>query len=564
MVKTKEAMVVVTTDFSAIDEKLLDNRVVAPNIVGKPSLVVVVANNSSDREKATLGEWKVIQPHFKHLPVHAALLHNGKVLAFGGSGNDPSKLHKWDKPEIYEPDYTGKTDGQIYEISDKGIEGDMFCVGHTFLPDGKLFIAGGTFQYDGIFGRPFPLIPFSGLEHAYVFDPQDLSWTRLKNMRHGRWYPTCVMLPDGQVVTLGGLTKWPPWVFLPFQEIYSGDDDNKGWRYLEGGNKFFPLYPRIHLLPNGEIFYSGSYNTHLTFPFSLWGFRIATYSLTERRWKDLPYPRELHRQEGTSVLLPLNPPDYAARVILIGGGDTLANHVTNTVELIDFSEPAPQYRLTDSMKNERYYVYPVILPDQNILALGGKRGQSSHHDTSHHCVELKPGEIKHDEDAILETELFVTSERRWVTLAPMHVDRLYHSNAILLPDGTVMTMGSNPMRRCNELRVEIFRPPYLFRSDRHPVISKSPKEVTYDQTFEIEIGGSVDDIRSVAMMRPSSTTHCLNPEQRYIGLAFSKVNPNTLAATVPANRNVLPPGYYMLFILNEEDTPCIAPFLRVK
>ena len=534
--------------------------------------MAITASGSLNQDKTTrLGEWRVIEPHFKHLPIHIALLHTGNVLAFGGSGNDPSKLTKWDKPEIYEPDYTGKTDGRVYEIPDDGIiQGDIFCVGHAFLPDGKLFLAGGTFRYDGVFGRLSPLIPFSGLEHAYVFDPEKVSWTRLENMGHGRWYPTCVMLSDGQIATFGGLTKWPPWVFLPFHEVYS--DKNRHWRYLQGANKFLPLYPRIHLLPNGELFYAGSYNTHLTFPFSLWGFRIGTYSPIQRRWKSLSYPRELHRQEGTTVLLPLLPPDYAARVILIGGGDTLANHATNTVELIDFSEPDPQYRLVSPMKNERYFVYPVILPDQNILVIGGKRGQQQHiqsnavaHDD---CIETRPGEIKHDPDSILETEVFMTKEGKWELLAPMEVDRLYHANAILLPDGRVMAAGSNPMRKCNELRIEVFSPPYLFRGGERPAISKSPKVVGYGQTFEIETEhAAADDIKAVALIKPSSTTHCLNPEQRYVGLEFRKkksTSSDSLLATVPVNRDVLPPGYYMLFVIDGRDVPSIASFVRIN
>lgn len=523
--------------------------------------IILVCGCNVHHDKAGLGEWRIIKPRFRNLPIHVALLHTGKVLAFGGSGNDETKLENWDKPEIFEPDYTGNSDGRIYEISDSGIEGDIFCVGHTFLPDGKLFLAGGTFKYDLYVGS-FLLMPFSGLEHTYLFDPENMTWKRLQNMRHGRWYPTCVMLADGRVATFAGLTKWPPWVFLPFQEVYS----ETGWQYLKGGTKFFPLYPRIHLLPNGDLFYAGSYNTHLTFPFSLWGFRIATFNPTEKMWKRLPHPRHLHRQEGTTVLLPLLPPDYQARVMLVGGGDTFANHTTNTVEIIDFSEPDPQYRLTSPMKNERYYVYPVILPDKNILVVGGQKAQHDHNqeEESRGCTELEPGAIQHDENAILETEIFITEQQRWETLAPMQVDRLYHSNAILLLDASVMTCGSNPMRRCNELRVEIFKPPYLFRGGR-PVISGSPKEVDYGQTFDISLEvPPADEIGAVALIKPSSTTHCLNPEQRYVGLTFERKNSNTLSATVPANRNVLPPGYYMLFVLDRKDTPSVASFVKVR
>lgn len=499
------------------------------------------------------GEWKIIKPRFKNLPVHVALLYTGQVLAFGGSGNDQRKLKKWDKPEIFEPGY-GKTDGRVYEISYKGIEGDIFCAGHAFLPDGKLLVAGGTYKYDGLLGL---LPPFSGLEHTYIFDPKDLSWTRVQNMEHGRWYPTCVMLGDGRIATFAGLTKHFPWLILRHHEIYS---DVKGWEKIDGADKWFPLYPRIHLLPTGELFYAGSYNTHMTFPFSVKSFKIARFNFEQKRWIDMSLPKELDRQEGTTVLLPLNPPSYTAKVVLIGGGNTLGEHPINKVEMIDFSEEKPRYKEISPMKHPRYFVYAVILPDQSILVVGGKKGHKGHHPQIHGCKD-ETGEIKHDHNAIMEAEIFYPDTQRWETLAPMSVDRLYHSNAILLPDGRVMTVGSNPMRRCNELRIEMFSPPYLFRGER-PKIIKNPPQVDYGQQFEIEISAA-NDIKSVAFVRPSTTTHCLNAEQRYVGLEFGKKNDKTLLAKVPINRNVLPPGYYMLFIIDELDMPSIAPFVKV-
>ena len=130
----------------------------------------------------------------------------------------------------------------------------------------------------------------------------------------------------------------------------------------------------------------------------------------------------------------------------------------------------------------------------------------------------------------------------------MQVDRLYHAGALLLPDGRVMAAGSNPERRMNELRIEIFRPPYLFRGSR-PVISKYPPNVSYGKEFEVETDDA-SHINAVALMHPSVTTHCVNTEQRYIGLEYKQKNSNTLLVNVPSNRNVIPPGYYMLFAIS--------------
>jgi Domain of unknown function (DUF1929) len=103
-------------------------------------------------------------------------------------------------------------------------------------------------------------------------------------------------------------------------------------------------------------------------------------------------------------------------------------------------------------------------------------------------------------------------------MAPMKVDRLYHANALLLPDGRVMTAGSNPERRINELRIELYRPPYLYRGSR-PGISKFPTSITYGQEFKIETSDNADHVNTIALIRPSVTTHCVNTEQRYLDLS---------------------------------------------
>jgi hypothetical protein len=525
-------------------------------------------------DPSVYGAWEPIKYKFHHLPVHMALLHTGNVLAFGGSGNDPKHLSNFYEAELFEPDSIEHEvidddnhhhESRVSTISNEGIEGDTFCAGHVFLPDGRLFITGGTYRYDGSFlGIAFP--PFTGLEHTYVFDPTSLKWERKGNMKHGRWYPTCVMLSDGQVLVMAGLQRQFPWVFLKKLEIHSND---AGWKELHGADHWLPLYPRLHLLPSGDIFYAGSFNTHYTFPFSVRAFPSASLNTKSRKWKVFGNPNNVNREEGTTVMLPLNPPDYSARVMLIGGGTPGGKDAISDVEMIDFSDPSPHYKRMPSLKHPRYYAYAVLLPDQTILVLGGKSGKKGHLHDVHFNPDMHDdlkehhhdNEIPHHPDAILEPELFDPKNKTWGPMADMKVDRLYHSNALLLPDGRVMTAGSNPHRTVNELRIEIFRPPYLYRGDR-PGITSFKKVINYGEVFEIK-SPDADNITSVVLIRASVTTHCVNTEQRLVGLEFSHENPSILAARMPSNRNVAPPGYYLLFILNKDDVPSNAPFIRV-
>src|SRR3990172_2335801 len=134
--------------------------------------------------------------------------------------------------------------------------------GRASRPAGRLLAAGGTRRYDGFLGLPVP--PFRGLNQSYLFEPRT-GWSRAPDMRRGRWYPTLVALAAGRGLAVAGLTSHFPWAFLRRIEVF---DPGTGWSKLRHASRWMPLYPRLHLLPDGRVFYSGSYNTHLTFPFS--------------------------------------------------------------------------------------------------------------------------------------------------------------------------------------------------------------------------------------------------------------------------------------------------------
>lgn len=503
------------------------------------------------------GRWQDVMFRFEHLPVHMAVLNTGKVLAVGGSGNDEQSLTSPYPAEVWNPET-----GEIKTV-DQQLGGDVFCCGQVVLPDGRVLVAGGTYRYDGkLFGLPIP--PFSGLEQAYTFDPVTESWTRAPDMSNGRWYPTLVALGDGRVIATAGLTKGFPWVSLRGIEVYSA---GRGWQKLKGADRWLPLYPRLHLLPNGDVFYSGSYNTHYTFPFSLSAFPTSALDVVRARWKSYGLPNKSEREEGSSVLLPLEPPEYKPRVLLAGGGTPQGKQATADAEIMDLSVQSPKWRKIRPMSFERYYSYAVILPDKSVFVLGGRIGtaemnMSAGPPMSSGMGQSSTGDLPHDPAAILDTELFDPQTESWTTMARMTVDRLYHSNALLLPDGRVMTAGSNPARRVNELRIETYCPPYFYKGDR-PVIENQPDAIRYGSSFEVRTPSS-GEIGSVALIRPGATTHCVNTEQRYVGLQFESTNSSTVTAKVPSEKNLAPPGYYLLFVVTHDRIPSVGKFVLLE
>jgi hypothetical protein len=143
-------------------------------------------------------------------------------------------------------------------------------------------------------------------------------------------------------------------------------------------------------------------------------------------------------------------------------------------------------------------------------------------------------------------------------MAPQKAGRMYHSTAVLLPDGRVLSAGQNSGTLATY--GELFSPPYLFRGAR-PTITAAPASVGYGQTLTI---GTPDAaaIRSVTVIKAGAATHEIDAEQRSIPLTFTAAA-GTLTAQSPANSNVAPPGYYMLFIVNSNGVPCVAPWLRI-
>lgn len=63
------------------------------------------------------------------------------------------------------------------------------------------------------------------------------------------------------------------------------------------------------------------------------------------------------------------------------------------------------------------------------------------------------------------------------------------------------------------------------------------------------------DIEKVTLLRLPSVTHGFDQNQRYLELDFVTSGPAYLNVTAPANPNLAPPGYYMLFVVSFPNPP---------
>jgi len=179
------------------------------------------------------GQWSTLPDLMPINPVHMALMNNGKVLIVSGSGNLPSNTSL--AAAVWDPS-TGT-------ITTQPVAWDMFSNGMVLLPDGRAFVVGCTLQYD----------PFQGEIRTSAYDPASGAFSDLQSMAHGRWYPTAITLGDGTVLAFSGLTETGN--TNTAVEIFT---PGSGWSQEYVAPWTPPLYPRLHLLPNGTVFYSGS------------------------------------------------------------------------------------------------------------------------------------------------------------------------------------------------------------------------------------------------------------------------------------------------------------------
>jgi hypothetical protein len=536
----------------------------------------------NDQSPAILGKWEMLEAQFVNAATHAALLPTGKIFSFGGSSLDPDQFPTPTLPRGEILDMT-TSPWQTYALNCDSVNGDLWCGGHTFLPDGRLLFAGGTSYF------PAPPDPFyGGLKEAYLFDPFSETWERLDDMQVGRWYPTLVRLADDRILTLSGLgyrapSETPETNLLKIlyelitkirerinhvHEVF--DPHPKTWGTMKA-ERDLPLYPRLHLLPDGDVFYSGVFNNHYFVPGR---YPSALWSLRTESWRNLGGRHsEKNREEGASVLLALRPPDYNPEILIAGGGThnlgrslmsllhsigkeswshffSFLTKVQDTVERIDLSEPDPRWRSIGRMHFRRVHANSVLLPDGRVLMVGGisSYGQSD--------------DMHGEHGAVLEAEMYDPPANTWTVMAAQQKARVYHSTALLLPDGRVISMGSNPRAKSIEKTIEIFSPPYLF-SGEPPVIIQYPEQIAYEQSFSIRVFPA-RQIGQVVLMRPEVLTHVTNTDQRLLELEFRAVNEQTLEIQGPLAPAHMPRGYCLLFVLNNDGIPAVGKFVKLS
>lgn len=489
---------------------------------------------------ATEGSWDgVLGAPGNAFAVHAALLNNGDVLLFSGiaeGGGFAEETYQWDPTQ---PISTAET---------ASMPVDLFCAHHVTLEDGRVLTVGGSGELDSN-GR---YVGDWGISAICVYDrekPLASRWDKIGDLDSVRWYPTCITLANGDVLVISGISKGSTHVSMA--ELLSPPFEGPSYApsTVTGGPKSFPSYPGMLMVKGGKVFhcattwqYRGSGTTAPIGTFS-----FAKTGASSGTWVDEGISPEVdHREEAAFVLLP---PAQDGRILVVGGGfyqDPPEAHHSDadldSAEILD-TQGTPSWSRIDDMSFPRVNPTTVLLPDATVLVIGG-------HDSYKWSGSLTPSNRAEVYDPVLDT---------WTTVAQMGAQRIYHSSALLLPDGRVLAAGGT--QGFGERQdMEFYRPTYFFKTARPTLqavtrLDGPDDEIAYGGQFFIETP-QASSISRVALMRPGSVTHHTDTEQRYVPLSFTRLSDTMLRVGVVADPTVAPPGYYMLWIVDNQGMPC--------
>jgi hypothetical protein len=477
-------------------------------------------------QKEKYGVWDINTKEMPVNAIHAVLLHTGKVLVIAGSGNNQKNFD------------TGTFNSVLWDpkantFTEVDTPWDAFCAGHAFLPDGKVLVAGGTKDYEDLEVQPKK--DYAGLKLSYVFNPDTEKYERVDAMNYARWYPTLVGLPNGNVLASSGLDEKGK-VVNGHTEIF--DHDHGHWVERGDLNRVFPTYPALFLTGDGKLFFSGSNSGYGS---STQGRQPGIWDLSNNTFQEIGGLEDPTMTEtSASVLLP--PAQDQRFMILGGGGIGDSPEATSRTAIVDLTNPNPLYESGPDLAAPTRYSGAVILPDDTVLQTGGSSG--------------------YRQDDLLITQIFNPRTNSFSKAASPLVGRNYHSEALLLPDGRVATFGSNPIDNSFELRIEIYSPAYLFQNISRPVVTGGTSEYTRGGTYNVRVRSNTP-VKTAKLIRPSAVTHTTDVEQRSVKLEFKEAA-DGIEVSVPGNVNLLPSGWYMLFVTDQNDIPSEARWVHVK
>ena len=385
------------------------------------SPVVVTVSNDNPRSQA--GEWSPVMA-WPLVALHANLLKTGKVLVWD---EEDTTTH----PMLWDPATQAFT-------ATGAVGNELWCSGHAQLADGTLFVAGGH----------QPHVGEVGIKATYVYNPDANTWSRSSDMTFQRWYPALTKLSDGRIAIFSG--QITTGVFADTPEIYNPSSASLSTLTTISTPELHEgEYPANFYLPGGKVLAISPEHDGVQL--------FDPFAITWTRLNNTPI------KLGSAVLY------RPGKVLMSGGGAAFLSPASGQTAVLDTNVASFAWRPTSSMSFGRYMHNLVMLPTGKVLAIGGASVVDQQ--------SVVPGP--------LAVELWDPNTETWLTLAAMETPRMYHSTALLLPDGRVLAAGGGRNgNSLNQISAQVYSPPYLFTGAR-PTITSAPVEALYGGFFTV-------------------------------------------------------------------------------
>ncbi|MFL1484676.1 malectin domain-containing carbohydrate-binding protein [Marinobacter sp. LN3S78] len=460
------------------------------------------------------GQWSdVVQ--WAEIPVSAAQLPDGKLLTWVG-GTEITDTGNKSTASIYDPE-TG-----TFLAKDHATH-NQFCSGIAQMEDGSIFNSGGN----------------PTTKKTSRFDIETMSWVTLDEMSYPRWYPTTLTMPDNRIFTAFAegagntseiyATGQQQWLDTPGATMQSLVDEQNLINSNQSGNGSTDMqwYAFMHVAPNGRVFQSGPMQT-------MHWFDTAGQGDIEQIGARLGGDQA--RMFGSAVMYDIG------KILITGGNDASQEEPSsNKAITVDLNGAAPVIQETTPMQHRRTFQDSVVLPDGRVMVIGG----------------TTVAKLWNDEGSILQPEIWNPDTGEWTPVNSLTVPRNYHSTALLMKDGRVFTGGGGACGACdaNHQDAQFYSPDYLFNADgslaSRPEILQAPLQVIAGAQMTINTSEAIAEFN---MIRLQGTTHSINTDQRFVPLAFDGGS-GSYSVEVNPNPNVMIPGYYWLFAVNDEGVP---------
>jgi YVTN family beta-propeller protein len=451
------------------------------------------------------GAWSPVTP-WPLIPLHMVLMPDGRVLSFGSKADGvQSGYFIYD---VWDP--AGGLNGGHLTLAN-GTGTDLFCSSSLVLPEGgNVFIAGG----DTWSGTSTTHV---GNNNSNLFSYTTNTLTRQNDMNRGRWYSSSTVLPNGEVYIQGGSGG------TDFPEVRA---TNGTFRLLTGaptGALNFQ-YPHNFVAPDGRVFGYDSLG--------------KMYYVRADGSGSLTNAGQFSGPTGSDASAAMFRP---GRILQFGGN-------SNGALVIDITGGSPIVTTTGSVSSQRRLVNATILANGKVLATGGSSVWNVLTNVNNSAEVWDP----------------VTG--RWTVGAVGDRARLYHSTAMLMPDGSVLVAGGGAPGPQNNLNFEVYYPPYLYDASGawavRPTIESAPSVIDIGETFVVDFA-TAPRIGRVVLIKTPAVTHSFNMEQRFLELTY-RASGHRLTVQAPTRGTDAPPGFYLLFVLDDAGTPSIARIVKVN